>query len=140
MSGAELQVGSPPRQVRLAGVLTGLQGVLGLLFAAAVLVKALGVGRLSAPLVAEVGFFLMIGGAVTAAGWGLYAGRRWAWTPAIVTQLLLLPVVYSLLGPSEQVLIGMVSLGYVVLTFMLLISESARIWSTGEDQDPAEPS
>jgi hypothetical protein len=60
-------------------------------------------------------------------------GRRWARTPAIVTQLLLLPVVYSLIGPSRQLVLGIVAGAFVVTTFMLLISERSREWSMGLD-------
>jgi hypothetical protein len=63
----------------------------------------------------------------------LVAGRRWARTPAIVTQLLLLPVVYTLIGPSQQLLLGIVAGVYVVATFLLLISEASRNWSMGLD-------
>ena len=60
-------------------------------------------------------------------------GRRWARTPAIVTQLLLLPVVYSLIGPSRQLLLGLLTGVVVFAAFMLLISERSRAWSMGLD-------
>ena len=56
-------------------------------------------------------------------------GGGGARTPAIVTQLLLLPVVYSLIGPSQELVLGIVSGVYVVGTFLLLISEPSRRWS-----------
>ena len=63
----------------------------------------------------------------------LVTGRRWARTPAIVTQLLLLPVVYSLIGPSRQLLLGLLTGAVVFTAFMLLISERSRAWSMGAD-------
>ena len=60
----------------------------------------------------------------------LATGRRGARTPAIVTQLLLLPVVYSLIGPSQQLLLGIAAGIDVVATFLLLISERSREWAT----------
>ena len=63
-------------------------------------------------------------------GAALATGRRGARTPAIVIQLLLLPVVYSLIGPSRQLLLGIAAGIYVVLTFLLLISERSREWAT----------
>jgi hypothetical protein len=122
--------------VRLAGVLVGIQGLLALGFAVALVVRAStvdGAGLLVRDIVGEAGYFVVIGAALAAVGLGLVAGRRWARTPAIVTQLLLLPVVYTLIGPSQQLLLGIVAGVYVVATFLLLISEASRNWSMGLD-------
>jgi len=78
----------------------------------------------------EAGYFVVIGIALVAVGVGLLTGRRGARTPAIVTQLLLLPVVYSLIGPSQQLVLGILVGVYVVATFLLLISEPSRTWAT----------
>lgn len=119
-------------------MLVGLQGLLGLGFAVALLVRALtvdgGPGLLARDIVGEAGYFVLIGAALIAVGAGLVAGRRWARTPAIVTQLLLLPVVYTLLGPSRQLLLGIVAGVFVAGTFLLLISEPSRTWSMGLDE------
>lgn len=126
-----------PRQVRLAGVLVGLQGLLALGFAAALVGSALTAEGASLPvrdIIGEAAYFLVIGAALVAVGLGLVAGRRPARTPAIVTQLLLLPVVYTLIGPSRQLLLGIVAGVYVAATFLLLISEAARNWSMGTDE------
>jgi hypothetical protein len=126
-----------PRQVRLAGVLVGVQGLLALGFAVALVVRASTVEGTGLPvrdIVGEAGYFVVIGAALVAVGLGLVAGRRWARTPAIVTQLLLLPVVYTLIGPSQQLLLGIVAGVYVAGTFLLLISEAARNWSMGLDE------
>jgi len=56
-----------------------------------------------------------------------------------VTQLLLLPVVYSLLGPSRQVLLGVLTGVFVLGTFLLLISERSRIWSMDLDPEQGAP-
>lgn len=77
----------------------------------------------------ELGYFVVIGLAVVFVGATLMVGRRGARTPAIVTQLLLLPVVYSLIGPSQQLVLGIAAGVYVVLTFLLLISERSRMWA-----------
>ena len=139
MRGRELQVGDPPPQVRLAGALVGLQGLAGVGAAVAILVRALAADALSGALLGEIGFFLLIGGAVLAVGAGLLRGRRWARSPAIVTQLLLLPVVYSLLGPSRQVLLGVLSGACVLAAFLLLISERSRAWSMDLDPEGNQP-
>jgi hypothetical protein len=123
----------------VAGVLVGLQGLLALGFAVALVVSAStaeGTGLPVRDIVGEAGYFVIIGAAIVAVGLGLVAGRRWARTPAIVTQLLLLPVVYTLIGPSRQLLLGIVAGVFVAGTFLLLISEASRTWSMGLD-DPA---
>ena len=119
---------TPPPQIRVAGLLVGLQGVAAVAFAIMV-----GVQDSTLPLgsvLGEVGYFAVIGIALVFIGAALFTGRRGARTPAIVTQLLLLPVVYSLIGPSRQLLLGIAAGIYVVATFLLLISERSREWAT----------
>jgi hypothetical protein len=122
---------TPPAPVRAAGVLVGLQALAALVFTVALAMRAgsaqLGVG----PVLGEAGFFLLVATTLGFVAFGLVSGRRWARTPAIVTQLLLLPVVYSLIGPSRQVLIGLVAGAVVFAAFMLLINERSRMWSIG---------
>lgn len=117
----------------MAGALVAVQGVLALVFAAALALRA-GSADLPVRLVlGESAYFGLIGVALVAVGAGLCVGRRWARTPAIVTQLLLLPVVYSLIGPSRQLVLGIVAGAVVFAAFMLLISERSREWSMGLD-------
>jgi len=134
--------GSAPRQVRVAGALVGVQGLLGLGFAVALIVRAVtveGTGPLVRDIVGEAAYFVVIGAALVAVGLGLVAGRRPARTPAIVTQWLLLPVVYTLLGPSRQLLLGIVAGVFVAGTLLLLISEPSRAWAMGlDDRDGTE--
>ena len=119
--------------MRAAGVLVGLQALAALVFTVALAMRAgsaqLGVG----PVLGQAGFFLLVATTLGFVAFGLVSGRRWARTPAIVTQLLLLPVVYSLIGPSRQVLIGLVAGAVVFAAFMLLINERSRTWSMGAD-------
>jgi len=110
--------------------------------AVAILIRAAVADAVNGYLLGEIGFFVVVGAAVLAAGAGLVGGRRGARTPAIVTQLLLLPVVYSLLGPSRQVLLGVLAGAYVLTTFLLLISERSRAWAMDlapEDGPQAPP-
>jgi hypothetical protein len=118
----------PPRQVLLAGGIVGAQGLVGVAVALVFLVRAIGSGAPGAG-IAEAVYFLLVGGAVLFAGTGLLRGKRWARTPAIVAQLLLLPVVYSLIGPSQQLVLGILAGLVVIGTFLLLISEPSRTWS-----------
>ena len=121
---------APPTPVRAAGALVALQGLAATAFAVLLAVQArsspLGVGAV----LAEAGFFLLIAVTLGAIGVGLATGRRAARTPALVTQLLLLPVVYSLLS-SGQTLLGAVSGVVVFAAFMLLVNERSRAWSMG---------
>jgi hypothetical protein len=124
--------------VRLAGVLVGVQGLVAVGFAVALGLRSLAPGAGVGSVLGEAGYFVLIGAALVAVGVGLVRGRRWARTPAIVTQLLLLPVVYSLIGPSRQLVLGIITGVFVVATFMLLISERSREWSMGLDLPDAK--
>jgi hypothetical protein len=129
----EAALPGPPWQVRAAGVVVGLQGLAGVGFAVALGIRAFDETASMGAVLGEAGYFLVIGAALLLVGVGLLTGRRWARTPAIVTQLLLLPVVYSLIGPSRQLLLGVLTGVVVVATFLLLISEASREWSMGLD-------
>lgn len=141
MSSEQAPAAAPP-QVRLAGVLVGVQGLVGLGFAVVLVGRALTAKGTQLPvgdIVGEAAYFVVIGAALVAVGIGLVTGRRWARTPAIVTQLLLLPVVYTLLGPSRQLVLGVVVGVFVAGTFLLLISEASRTWSMGLDDAARDP-
>jgi hypothetical protein len=124
----------PPPQVRLAGTLVGLEGLGAVLFAVVVGLQAQ--GQSFGSVLGEVGYFAVIGLAVVFVGGALLTGRRGARTPAIVTQLLLLPVVYSLIGPSQQLALGIAAGVYVAATFLLLISERSRTWALAPFSPP----
>jgi hypothetical protein len=119
--------------VRVAGALVGVQALLAVVFAAFLVLRASSAELPVSFVLGEAAYFAVIGAALLAVGLGLLTGRRWARTPAIVTQLLLLPVVYSLIGPSRQLVLGVVAGAYVITTFLLLISEPSRTWSMGLD-------
>jgi hypothetical protein len=125
----------PPAPVRLAGVLVGLQALGAAAFTVVVALRTGEADLGPAAALGEAGFFLLVAVALGAVAWGLVTGRRWARTPAIVTQLLLLPVVYSLIGPSRQLPLGLLTGAVVFAAFMLLISERSRAWSMGPELD-----
>lgn len=126
----------PPLPVRAAGVSVLVQGLIAVGFAITLAVGAAEAALPPGAVIGESVLFVVIGAALAGVGIGLLAGRRWARTPAIVAQLLLLPVVYSLIGPSRQLLLGIVAGVYVVVTFLLLIGARSRTWSM--DLDPPE--
>lgn len=67
-------------------------------------------------------------GAVLAAGIALLRGKRWGRAVAIVAQLLLLPVVWSLLTDSHQVLLGILLALIVVPALVLLFAPPTTRW------------
>jgi hypothetical protein len=119
----------PPPQIRVAGVLVALQGLSAIAFAIVIGVQASELDLPFGAVLGEAAYFVVVGLALLGVGIGLVLGRRGARTPAIVTQLLLLPVVYSLIGPSQQLALGIAAGVYVAGTFLLLISERSRQWS-----------
>lgn len=120
-----------PGSVRVAGVLVGLQGSLAGVAAAALAVRAL---VTSGPVSLVLGgalLFAVFAAGLTAIARGLLLGQHGARGPAVVVQLLLLPVVYSLLGPSNQAVLGIFA-AFVVLGILLaLFSPAARVWAGG---------
>jgi hypothetical protein len=138
-NGAYSPATGPPPQIRAAGALVGGEGLLAIGVAVALLVRGFAVG-ITGAVAGEAGYFVLFGLGLAAVGVGLLRGRRWARTPAIVIQLLLLPVVYSLLGPSRELLLGAVSGVYVLATFLLLLNERSRRWwmdlPASSDQEP----
>lgn len=87
-------------------------------------------------------WFVLIGGAVLAAGWALWTGRRWGRGLAVVVQLLLLPVAWYLAVGSHRPLFG-IPLAVVALgTLVLLLTPSALRWAAGQERaspDSADP-
>jgi uncharacterized protein (DUF2062 family) len=77
---------------------------------------------------------LLVGLAVLWVAWGLARGRFWSRTPAIVVQILLLPVAYSLLVPSHQVLLGALVGAVVLAVLLLLMSNPAKSWALDLDE------
>lgn len=130
--------GAVPTTVRVAGALVGLEGLAALAFGIVLLVRALtgadGAGGLGYR-VAEAAFFALVAAVLVAIGVGLVRGRRGTRSPAIVFQVLLLPVVYTMLGPSRQVALGAVAGVLVVGCLLLLIAEPSRRWVVGEPSD-----
>ncbi|MBB5955200.1 hypothetical protein FHS29_001770 [Saccharothrix tamanrassetensis] len=122
-----------PREVRTAGVLTALQGLVGLAFAVALVIRAFAVDHVG-DVLGEAAYFAVLGGGVLAAGIGLVLAKHWARTPAIVVQLLLLGVAWYTYGPSGQQLYGALLGLYVVVVIVLLFTAPVRRWALGVDE------
>lgn len=118
----------PPATFRAAGVLVALEGVVALVAAVVLVIRAVdGVEDDVANGYGTAGWFAVIGVAVTTAGIALTIGRRWGRAIALVVQLLLLPVVWSLLTDSHQPLYGaLLGLGVVGILVLLFSPPSSR--------------
>ncbi|QII00778.1 hypothetical protein BH92_13590 [Rhodococcoides fascians A21d2] len=127
----------PPATFRSAGVLVAAQGAASLIAAFVLLVRAVsGDGdNAVANGYGTAGWFGVLGVGVGAAGVALILGKRWGRAIATVVQLLLLPVVWSLLTGSHQTVYGIV-LGIVVIgVLVLLFSPPSSRWMAAEYSD-----
>ncbi|MFE2750725.1 hypothetical protein ACFXGA_01855 [Actinosynnema sp. NPDC059335] len=123
-----------PPAVRAAGALTALQGLAGVAFAVALVVRSFSAEK-SGEVLGEAAYFAVLSAGVLAAGVGLLIGRHWGRTPAIVVQLLLLGVAWYMYGPSGRQLWGALLGAYVVITLVLLFTNPVRRWALGVDED-----
>ncbi|GAA0516740.1 hypothetical protein GCM10011581_46750 [Saccharopolyspora subtropica] len=131
--------------MRIAGVLTTLQAVAGLAFVVALLVRSTsddlgGVGQLErGETYGEAGYYTLLAAGVLAAGIGLWKGKHWARTPALLMQLLLLGTAWYAFGPSGQPLIALVIAVPAIAVLWFLFNREGRAWafhaSTAPDAD-----
>ena len=110
-------------------MLVALEGAAGVLAAVVYVVSGLaGDDQPGMNTFGTAAWFAVIGGAVLAAGWALWTGRRWGRGVAVFAQLLLLPVAWYIAVGSHQWLYG-IPVGVVaVVTLVLLFSPSAVAW------------
>lgn len=116
-----------PRTVRIAGVLVGLQALAGLAFVVAVLVGS-GTQSMTNRL-GEAGYFLLLSAGVGAVAVGLVRGARWARTPAIVVEILLIGVAWYALGGAQRPELGIPVGVYCLAVIVLLFLRAARTWA-----------
>jgi peptidoglycan/LPS O-acetylase OafA/YrhL len=135
-----MQVSAAPRSVRGAGILVGVQGLGGIAFAVALLVRAFDGGSASGgSLFGEAAYFAVLGGGVLACGIGLLLGKTWARTPSTVIEILLLGVSWYAIGPSSRPELGLPVAALCVLVLVLLFVAPSREWAFGEDEDASPP-
>lgn len=126
---------APPRTVRIAAALTIAEAVAGLAFVVALLVRttASDLGAVNTldrtDTFAEAGYFGIISLAVLAAGIGMWQGRHWARTPALLLQLILVGIAWYAIGPSGQPLIGFAIAVPAVAVLWLMFNRHGRVWS-----------
>jgi peptidoglycan/LPS O-acetylase OafA/YrhL len=124
-----------PATVRGAGLIVAVQGAAALVVAVVLVVRAL--GGADQRVVNGFGtavWFVLAGGGVFAAGWGLLVGKRWGRGLAVFTQLLLLPVAWYLAVGSHRPGFGVPVAIMALTVLVLLFSPPAVRWATRGDQ------
>ncbi|MEU4342987.1 hypothetical protein AB0H00_17200 [Nocardia sp. NPDC023852] len=110
-----------PTTVRSAGGVVTLEGVAAVVVAVVLVVRGLlGHDQSATSGYGTAAWFGILGGAVLAAGIGLLLGKRWGRAIAVIAQLLLLPVTWSLLTDSHQPAYGAL-LGIAAVTALVLL-------------------
>ncbi len=118
-----------PAPVRFAGTVVCLQGTLAVLFAAALVWRAVDGADRPGQVLGQAAYFTVIGAGVLAVGIALLRGQRGARTPAIVVQVLLIGVAWYTIGPSGRPEYG-VPVGLICLaTGAALLSSQSRTWA-----------
>ncbi|BBY17168.1 hypothetical protein [Mycolicibacterium litorale] len=130
-----------PSTVRQAAVLVALEGAAGVVAALVYLVSGFsGAEEAGLNKFGTAVWFALVGGAVLAAAWALWTGRRWGRGIAVMAQLLLLPVTWYVAVGSHQWFYG-IPVALVALTALLLLfSPSALQWLGAQDPASAESS
>ena len=122
-----------PASVRVAGLIVAVQGAAGLVVAAILAMR--GLAGADQHVVNGFGtaiWFLLVGGAVLAAGSALIAGKRWGRGLAVFTQLLLLPVAWYLAVGSHRPVFGIPLAVMAAGVLALLFSPAAVRWAAGQ--------
>ncbi|MGB3444273.1 MAG: hypothetical protein WBA97_36500 [Actinophytocola sp.] len=128
-----------PKTVRGAGLLVVLQGLVGVVFAVALLIRALSGAETISNLYGQAAYFVVLGGAVLGCGVALFLGKRGVRGPITVIQILLLGVAWYAIGPSDRPGYGIPVAAVSVLVLSLLFNVKARVWAedrAGLDEDP----
>jgi hypothetical protein len=121
-----------PRPVRVAGVLVGLQGLVGVAIAVGLLVAAAHGRTGPVPVLATGAWLAGFGVILLVIGANLVRGRHGARTPAIVAQLLLLGVSWYAVSPSSQPAYGVPAAAFCMAVLVLLFCPAALRWATGQ--------
>ncbi|MET8779677.1 hypothetical protein AB0H49_30300 [Nocardia sp. NPDC050713] len=130
---AEVSADAVPATVRGAGGLVALEGAVAVTVAIVLVVRGLlGHDQSQASGYGTAAWFGILGGAVLAAGIGLLLGHRWGRAIAVIAQVLLLPVVWSLLTDSHQPVYGGLLGVVVVAALILLFVPSSTRWMARE--------
>lgn len=123
-----------PSTVRQAAIVVSLEGLVLLVVAVVLIVRALG-GAYEKAIsgYGTAGWFAVMGAAVLAAGWALWTGRRWGRGLAVFAQLLLLPVAWYMGVGSHQWAYGVAVAVVALAALGLLFSPSSLQWAAQDD-------
>lgn len=124
-----------PGPIRVAGVLVGLQGLAGVVFAAWLLVEAVRATSGPVPVGATAAWLASFGILLLIVGVNLVRGRHGARSPAVVAQLLLLGVCWYAAGPSSQPAYGVAAAVFCVGVLVLLFCPAALRWAAGRRRE-----
>ncbi|WP_116045743.1 hypothetical protein [Amycolatopsis palatopharyngis] len=128
-----------PREVRLAGGLTALPGLVMFALAVALLVNSLTRAEGGTEnIYAEVVYYALMGAGTVACAVGLVLGKTWARSPGVVVGLLLAAIGWYAAGPSGQPAIGIPLIAVGVLIVVLLFRVPSRAWALGLTEGESE--
>ncbi|WP_327141804.1 hypothetical protein [Nocardia sp. NBC_01327] len=126
-----------PTTVRAAGVLVAVQGaaavISGIVFA---VMGVTGSAHNAKNSYLTAGYAVIVGGAVLAAGLGLWRGRRWGRAIAVITQLLLLGVSWFMVT-SDRFDLAVPFAAVAIAGLVLLFAPASNRWmAAGYDLPP----
>ena len=122
-----------PTPVRIAGWIATLQGLAGVLAAVVLTVRA-ATGHHEETVAISgygtAGWFLVVGGAVLAAGVGLLRGRRWGGGLVVMSEILLVLVAWYVGVDSSRPVAGLALAAMAVVGLVMLFRREALAWYT----------
>ncbi|MET0704452.1 MAG: hypothetical protein ABWY93_32785 [Mycobacterium sp.] len=128
-----------PSVVRYAGFVVAAEGLLALIVAVVLVVRALaGADQHVVSGYGTAAWFAVIGAAVVVGGWALVTGRRWGRGIAVPTNLLLLPVAWYIFT-SHQVGYG-IAVGILALAVLGLMLNPVAVQWMASGRTVAKPS
>ncbi|MEV4431570.1 hypothetical protein [Streptomyces sp. NPDC049585] len=124
--------GPRPARLTAAAALVGLEGLALFAAGAAMLVMGL-LGRPDSPQQAETGGLTVLALAVLPllAARGLWLLRRWSRGPAVITQIMALPVAWTLFNGGGALIAGAVALAAAAVAVLVLLVSPAAAEALG---------
>ncbi|HJC60536.1 MAG TPA: hypothetical protein H9755_09445 [Candidatus Dietzia intestinigallinarum] len=120
-----------PTPVRIAGWISAGQGLLGVLAALVLVVRAVGGHREETVVIngyATAAWFVILGGALLAAGLGLLQGRRWGRGLVLIAELLILVAVgSSIFGATGAAVFGEIGLPIYLGAIALAVASAVAL-------------
>lgn len=118
----------PPRPVVVAAVLVLIEAAGLVVLAGTNLVSGLSEGLAVGRTLAQVAYYLVLAAALAFCATGLLRGRRWARTPSLVAQVVVLAIGVWLIAPSGQYVWGPLLVAVGGTGAALLLSRPANAW------------